>query len=76
MENEPTPPPTPVASTLDSLAEKHYGQELDLGKAGKVHVQPWHVAAIKAKFSIPGNREMDEGRFQQLMEDVVQISIK
>jgi hypothetical protein len=72
--DESTPPPPP---TLESIAAQHMqaGTEFTFAGLSPVRIQPWHVAAIRAKNRMPANRELDEERFRQLLEDVLRITV-
>lgn len=63
-----------VTPTLDSIGAKYLQSKETIGSS-KLVLEPWHLPAIKAKHKIPGNKEMDETRFQELVQDVVDITI-
>lgn len=58
-EAQEAPPPVP---TLDSVA-------------AALKVEPWKVAAVKAKFRLYGNSELSEAKVRELVEDVEGIRI-
>lgn len=83
-QQHPEPPPHP---TLDSIHATHLTAQKSLtfqrpGKTKndptteeKVAVQPWHLAAIKAKHKTPGNKELTDEEYARLVEDVHFITI-
>jgi len=72
--------PETEVPTLTSIAQRYIDSREPLtvtvgGKPQEVVVQPWHVAAIRAKAGLPANKELDEERFRQLLQDVLGITI-